>query len=137
MKQRELMFNGQTFEINSGMIEAVSKRLEQTSKGYVTLREIKMETSENKISITVERKCPDFRFQPENHVSFQDIIILAALPFRYEEDFSRSTFSNITNFSMEIPEVVEEYNLYVRKRNRIKGLIVDSFPDYVCFTYQF
>lgn len=137
MKKRDFMFNGKTFELSPGLTDRLQERLNQTLPGYATLKEFKINKMDNSFTITVNRKAKDFRYQNEGEISFEDLIIFVNLPFIHSVETSHCPFSNLLNFTMATSDVKDEYNNFVRNKNKIRGLEVDAGPDSVSFTYKY
>lgn len=137
MKKRDFIFNGKTFELGPGLTDRLQERLNQTLPGYATLEEFKINKMDNSFTIIVNRKAKDFRYTPNNEISFEDLIIFMNLPFIHSVDTSHCPFSNLLNLTMATSDVVDEYNIFVKNKNKIKTLIVDSQPDSVSFTYKY
>lgn len=139
MKAKQILFNGDKFDINDNLHESIQKSLDKSFAGAFIVKGVTVDESNSTVEISIDWSCKD------HYVSQPDCLSLAEAALfcgKLNKDGIKipmpiHPYASLFSYSFLVEDFVMEYNHIMKRNNKLKGLSATSTPENVIYRYQF
>lgn len=139
MKAKKLMFNGDIHEIGVDLHESIQKSLDNALAGAFSVNKVTVDDVNSTVEINISWIPKDYYKELAGCLTLEEAMLFTGKLNKEGQQLPllRHPFANICHYHFDIDEFIAEYNLVMKRNNKLKGLSVSSSPSQVTFNYKF
>lgn len=140
MRAKKILFNGDIHTIDGNLQNSIQKSLDNSFAGAFIVNNVKVDKINSTIEINISWNLKDYYQEQRGNMTLDEAILVTGAYNKGAEQqlpLLRHPFAHICHYHFDITDLVAEYNLVMKRNNKLKGMSVNSTPSEVTFTYQF
>ena len=139
MKAKQILFNGDKFDINGNLHLSIQKSLNDSIPGAFIVRAVTVDEANSTVEISIDWICNHHDGSKPGTFNIDEAVLFCGKLNNGGEKLPMPLhpFSNIYPYHFPVDQFVEDYNIVMKRNNKLKGISAVSTPLSVTFTYQF
>ena len=139
MKSKKILFNGDIHAIDGNLQNSIQYSLDKVFAGAFIVKDIKVDDLNSTVDINIAWTPKVYYKEKVGYMTLDEATLFTGKLNKEGQQLPllRHPFANICHYHFDITDLISEYNLVMKRNNKLYGLSVSSTPSEVTFTYQF
>ena len=140
MRSKKILFNGDIHNIDVNLQNSIQRSLDNSFARAFIVNNVKVDDVNDIIEVNIAWNLKDYYHEQGGCMTLDEAILVTGTYNKGAEQqlpLLRHPFANICHYHFDITDLIAEYNLVMKRNNKLSGLSVSSTPSEVTFTYQF
>ena len=139
MRAKKILFNGDIHNIDVNLQNSVQRSLDNSFARAFIVKGVKVNEINSTVDVNIAWNLKDYYKEQGGCMTLDEAMLFTGKlnTKGHQLPLLRHPFANICHYHFDITDLIAEYNLVMKRNNKLSGLSVSSTPSEVTFTYQF
>lgn len=139
MKANKILFNGDKFDINDNLSHSIQRSLDKSIAGAFIVKEVTVDQANSTVEISIDWNCNDHYVSKPDCLSLSEAYLFCG---KLNKDGVQipipiHPYGSLFSYNFSSEDLIDEYNVVMKRNNKLQGLSAVSTPNNVTYKYQF